>query len=579
MVHSVDTAEIRAIVASASARTGPLTLGQRNVLRWIHRETDGRSRCIPGFTEVPAGRSVAEIAEAIGALLARHEALRTHYLPGADGEPVQRVLPEGSVPIEVREVVGDAHAFVLDVLAVALARPFEVDRGLPVRVTVFTGGGAPFLVMCTVSHVAVDVGGAEVLARQLRTLLDGAALDTPPHQPIEHAAWENSAAGLRRRAAALEHWSTQLNRMPQAMFALPPHPDGTPGYREALLRSRALAMAVRTLPVSPSAAVLAAGVVLAALYTDTPSGAFISVCGNRFRPLWRDYVGTIAQDAIIPFAVGRDATFLDIARRLQLDAMNAYRYAQFDAARLWEIIDAVCARRGTSFHRDWVFNDIGVHADRRSTEPAPLDADSLVRAIEETTVEFVTDADLPAAFFLTLAGVSDDCVDIRLYADTEFLPPHGITGFLLAMERLLVTAALRPVRIDEIGELTGITPVERDGADWVRVDSCWVSIAATTALLHTVPGIKNARVWHDNGQLIAYLVGDFALRPADVHRAALAALPGRPAAMCPHEYVVCTSLPHNPDDREAWRRQSVSSAGTGRDENTESIVDIKNPVS
>ncbi len=519
-------------------RRGPLTLGQRNVLRWLGSGEEDRSGWLPAFVELDGSRPVADVLAAIGVLLARHEALRTRFELGA--APEQVVRTSGELPVAVRELVGDPREFVGELLWPLLATPFDPATDLPVQALVVTRGGAPVVVVLLLSHVAVDAAGAALVGAQCAELVAGG--DRSPEvrgrQPLEQAEWERSPAGERRSRSALRYWEARLREAPQALFAVPR--TGAPGQREVRMVSKAVAAALRVLVARTgaghSAVVLAAGTALVAHRTATRAGALVSICGNRFRSAWRDYVGPLAQDALVPFAVDPDGVFDDLARQAQSATINAYRYAQFDSAELWPVIDAVGHARGARFHRDCVFNDLGVHGDLgvgEAVDPAAL--------LGETELGPMPTRSLPTAFLLTLGAVSGTEADVRLHADTAALP--DVEGFLLALEKLLVAAAAGPLPVAEIGAVTGIEPVER-GPSWRVLDACWVDLAAVCRVLG-----PDARVRVEDGRITAHVRSEAS--PVELHAAAVAGLAGNPGAMAPHHYEVVSAA-------------GVRSSGSGR---------------
>src|ERR1700757_2294542 len=66
---------------------GPLTLGQLDVYTWLSSTPGHPHGGLRVELPVPAMASVGEVAGAVAALVARHEALRTSYVPGEPGEP------------------------------------------------------------------------------------------------------------------------------------------------------------------------------------------------------------------------------------------------------------------------------------------------------------------------------------------------------------------------------------------------------------------------------------------------------------------------------------------------------------
>ena len=81
------------------AGEGPLTLGQLNIYNWLSQAPDHAHAILCAELPVPAVVSVDDVAEAVAVLIARHESLRTTYLPGE--QPRQRVTASGVQMLEV----------------------------------------------------------------------------------------------------------------------------------------------------------------------------------------------------------------------------------------------------------------------------------------------------------------------------------------------------------------------------------------------------------------------------------------------------------------------------------------------
>src|ERR1700686_5240025 len=81
------------------AGEGPLTLGQLDLYEWVNGTPDHVYTILRVELPVPAVVSVDDVAEATGVLIARHESLRTSYVPGE--QPRQRVAAAGGQLLEV----------------------------------------------------------------------------------------------------------------------------------------------------------------------------------------------------------------------------------------------------------------------------------------------------------------------------------------------------------------------------------------------------------------------------------------------------------------------------------------------
>src|SRR5258708_40266091 len=81
------------------AGEGPLTLGQFNMYIWLSRIPDHPYGILCAELPVPAMVSADDVAVATGGRIARHESLRTTYVPGE--QPRQRVAPAGVQLLEL----------------------------------------------------------------------------------------------------------------------------------------------------------------------------------------------------------------------------------------------------------------------------------------------------------------------------------------------------------------------------------------------------------------------------------------------------------------------------------------------
>ena len=578
---SVRTVPIR--FAAGPDWSGPPTLGQRNVLAWIERQRVERSDVIWNVVPAPAGAGLEAIVEAARTLLLRHEGLRTTYTRTPDGEPVQHVAGSGEFGVAVLDEVEDAALPTVVELDETWKRPFDLAAEFGFRVGVYTRAGQPILVLLVVSHMAADFATVQILTRELLELLGRPGHDGAKalHQPREEAAREQSPAGRRRAEANLRYWESIMRKSPQCMFALPPDPAGLPGQRQGVLRSRAAALAIGAVVArtgaSRSTVVFAAGAALLSHLTGNDSCVLVSLSSNRFAQGTRDYVGTIAQDSLAHLEIG--ATFDEVVHAAGTATMRAYAHARYDAARLYEVMGAVEYGRGTRFHRDCVFSDLSVHRD--SADPAPDDptpgggppadgaraAPDISALMAESEFTFVPELNRQALFQFELYG-SDSHTTLMLLADTRFLPPAAIEGFLRGVERLLVAAAGRVVAIAELGEVTGVRAAVR-GEGWIRVEGCWVQPEAVQRLMDDLDLVKCARVFvEDEGgapSLTARLVpADPDTAPADVHLAAVARLRERFTAIAPQRYALYADTPEDPEDPGAWRRLEPLAEGSGR---------------
>jgi hypothetical protein len=173
-------------------------------------------------------------------------------------------------------------------------------------------------------------------------------------------------------------------------------------------------------------------------------------------------------------------------------------------------------------------------------------------------------------FFFNLFDTQEHA-RLELDFDTAFLPERVARQMLAGMESLLVQAAGRIVRLDEVGALTGITPVVR-GEAWVQVDQAgWVEPGEVARLVAAAPHIVSSAVFVEPdgraagpGRLVAYLVATRSdVTPELVHDHICSRLDGRTGVMAPQHYVVCAGPPTD-DSHAGWRSRPVLMSGSGR---------------
>ncbi len=515
--------------------SGPVTLGQRNVLLWAADQAIyGAVQC--QALNVAPGRPLDDVTKAIGALISRHESLRTLFTADASGEWAQQVTASGELLVEVHEAGGRLDA-TQALVRQRLGAPFALDREWPVRAAVITSGGAPARVLLALTHVAADFASLGIIARDFRRLAGNStsrAPEPPALHPLDQARLEMSPMARSRAEAAVRYWEATLRGTPQCMLAVPGHPPADSGSRMATLHSRAAALALARIAnrarASQSVVILAAVATLLGLRTVNDRCLITALCANRFAPASRDYVGTIAQDALIAADLTAE-TFDGIIQATRTAALAAYYHSQYDAGSLWQMISRVSEDRGTEFHRDCVLNDLnGAAAQPRAGHPGSLpEKGDAASAMRDTRLVWADTDPRPLLFYFEVLGLTRHDVSLSVWADQGRFPAAEVEDFLFAVERLLVAAESRDVPARDIGELAGISPVPRD-ASWRRIDSCWIEMPAVQQLLDDVaasePGIQAAH---------AFSTRDAASTRAAESLVAYVSAPGNPKAPAGHE--------------------------------------------
>ncbi|GAA3419726.1 condensation domain-containing protein [Streptosporangium vulgare] len=497
-------------VCFSGPRSGrwPITVGQKNVLEWIRPDLPGPADILSTMVRVPRGSTMDAVGAALGALIGRQEALRTLV---RDGE--QFVRASGTLVAEVAEATGTGHGWFPP------GRAFDPAVDLPIRVSVVTRSGSPFLVVLHVSHVAADLSAMTILRAELAALLAGRSLPVAAYHPADQAVYEHTPAGRRRLEGSVRYWARQVAEKPLCALGLPSRFPGARGHHHVLLGSRpaakALAHVAANTGARPSAVVMAAFAALLTSWTGAPECQLHCLCNNRFSPELRDYVGTVAQETIIPYSAS--PSFLRSVSQTNAAALAAYKYGRYDPARLSEAKGEAERARGMRCHRDVVVNNTTGHSQVILPEAG----------VEPGTGDRVFGA--PAEFDVYRL---DGTLGCGLGLDARLATADETAALLGGVERLIVAAAGGDVDPADFG-----IPPARRGPGWIRTRSCWIDLAGVQAAADLALGPGVARIEAVGDELVAR-VG----RDTDVSAAAEAVVDavlreGRHGVVAPGDYV------------------------------------------
>ncbi|WP_154693872.1 condensation domain-containing protein, partial [Streptomyces afghaniensis] len=172
------------------------------------------------------------LRQALTDVVHRHESLRTVF-EEHDGEPVQKVLSCAEAKPELDRVVASEEQLT-NLLASAVARPFDLAAELPVRAVLFAVG-AEHVLLLVVHHIAADGWSFAPFAHDLstayRSRVHGSAPDWQP-LPVQYAdymLWQQELLGdehdpASRAARQLAHWRTELDGLPAELSLITDRP-------------------------------------------------------------------------------------------------------------------------------------------------------------------------------------------------------------------------------------------------------------------------------------------------------------------------------------------------------------------
>jgi hypothetical protein len=555
------------------AGEGQLTLGQLNIYKWLSVIPDDVYAILCAELPVPTVVSVGDVAEAAAALIARHESLRTTYVPGE--QPRQQVAAAGVQLLEVCSP-GEGQWGPQDRPAVgeALVRWLREspDPGRPVRMAVAIApdmGDRVIACAAAFSHIVVDHDAIEILKRDFAGLLGDPGRRPAGrlgHQPLDQAELEVTPAERRQADAALAHLWEQERRIPRCLYALPgARPSGESLVVE--LSSVAAAMAVRQVAArtrtSRSSVVLAAICAVIARRAGYQELVLPLVSSNRFERHLVNYVGALAQNTAATVEIaGR--SFDELAGHTWTRVAEASLHARYDPVKRDAMDELIEHERGLHLNRRQVFNNLVSESWSGLTAGVRFQPEKIEAALARTKLRWrpAPVNGNPIQFSLNQI---DDCLRLEMWtADAGLVPRAELESVLLAVERLLAAAAHGDLADSQMPELIGLEPLAGT-ADQILTDHSWVDVTDVQRLVQDAVAPATARVFASAGgrPLVAHLAATDAIRtPEQAHARCMAILAHHPTAITPRYYVICRTAPPDPADPAAWPAPLAD--GTGR---------------
>ena len=555
------------------AGEGPLTLGQLDLYDWLSGTPDHFYATLCAELPVPAAVSVGDVAEAAAVLIARHESLRTTYVPGQP--PCQRVAAAGVQLLEVcslgegrwgpqdRPAVGEALSLWLR------ASPDPERRPVRMAVAIAPKAGDRVIACAAAfSHLAVDSGAIEILKRDFAGLLGGPGRQQarlPGHQPLDQAGLEATPAEQHRADAVLDYLREQSRRMARCLYALPgARPSGESVVVE--LSSVAAAMAVRRVAArtrtSRSSIVLAAICAVIARRADYQELVFPVSSSNRFERHLLNYVGALAQPSIATVEIG-GRSFDELAAHTWMRVTEASRHARYNGPKQAAMDKLIEHERGLRLTYNSMFNSLVPESWSGLTAGVGFPPEEINAALARTELRWrpMPVSGTPTQFRLNQI---DGCLRLDVWTgDTGLVPRAELESVLLAVERLLVAAANGDIASGRMPGIIGLEPLAGPGR--ILVDHSWIDVADVQRLVEDAVAPAVTRVFGSaHGRpLVAHLTATDDIRtPAQAHARCMTLLAHHPTAITPRHYVICPTAPPDPADPAAW--PAPLTTGTGR---------------
>lgn len=341
------------------ARSAPLSFAQQRLWFLTQLQPGSVAYNIPSVISLPGPVDVRALAWSFNEMIRRHETLRTTFVSGEHGEPVQVVAGELALELPVEDLqrypAAERQAEVQRWANQESQHIFDLSHGPLIRARLLRLSPQEHLLLVTLHHIVADGWSLGILFRELAVLYEAAYQGKPsPLPPLQiqyadFAQWQRRSLSGERLAAEVRYWRERLNGAP-SMLKLPtdrPRPT-VPSYAGATVDFHCpLAVAEGLVQISRQAGGTLFMVLLAAfkvlLYrltgeTDLVVGTPIA---NRNRTELESLIGFFVNQLALRTDLSGDPTFREVLRRVKESTLGAYEHQDLPFEKLVDSLQPV----------------------------------------------------------------------------------------------------------------------------------------------------------------------------------------------------------------------------------------------
>ncbi|MGI8329566.1 amino acid adenylation domain-containing protein [Actinomadura scrupuli] len=418
--------------------TVPASAAQRGL--WFEERLRGPSAAyaLPLGLRLTGPVDPGALRAALGDVVARHETLRTLLVEGPDGLPVQHILDEAAVTLDVVDATGWDADRLARAQSAAAAHVFDVGADLPIRATLWKVTDRESVLVLVQHHAFADEWSFTPLladlSRAYTARLGGAAPGWAP-LPVQYADYTAWQLATDDHTASLGFWAGTLAGLPEET-ALPldrPRPAEA-SHRGALVPFRLPLAGIRRLAADSGTSVfMVLHAAVAALLQRSGAGEDIALgspIAARGDEDLADLVGVFVNLLVLRTDLSGDPTFAELLDRVKAADLAAFSHAGVPFDR---VVERLAPER--SLARSPLFQVMIVH-QRLDDVRLRLPGVSAEPFLPETGgVKFDLD--------LYFAEGEQEIEGFAAYA-TDLFDPETITGLLDRLADLLARAADAP---------------------------------------------------------------------------------------------------------------------------------------
>ncbi|HEY0079187.1 MAG TPA: amino acid adenylation domain-containing protein [Pyrinomonadaceae bacterium] len=343
-IDTLSATEKRALLAellrkkSRAPKTVPVSFAQQRLWFLDQLEPGSSFYNIPTAVRLRGSLDTDLLERSLNEIVRRHESLRTTFR-SVDGKPVQVIAPALKVEMPVVDLSRspERESEAQRLAREETARPFDLEHGPLVRMSLLRLGEDDHVAMLTMHHIISDGWSMDVLVRELTTLYAAYSQGAPsplPELPIQYAdfaRWQREQMTDAMLASQLSYWKRQLEGAPTILQLPtdypPPLVRTNRGAQHGFTFPRPLAEKLRALSqqenVTLYMTILAAFYTLLYRYTNQDDILLGTPVAGRTRTETESLIGFFVNTLVLRAELAGNPSFRELLKRVRETTLDA----------------------------------------------------------------------------------------------------------------------------------------------------------------------------------------------------------------------------------------------------------------
>ncbi|MCF6437888.1 LLM class flavin-dependent oxidoreductase [Pseudoalteromonas luteoviolacea] len=343
---------------SESTDSHPLSFSQRRI--WFVEELEQKSAqfAMPAIFEFEGEIDEKLVKLTLQAITQRHEILRTIYKKDAFGEPVQHIMAEVDVTLEIEEVKESAD--IAKSINQFIYEETDISLSHPLRTRIIKTGPQSGLLMFVVHHIAADGISLNILlsefVEQYRNSVDNKEqiADLPVVQYADYAIWQREGFESGLFGQQMAYWEQTLDNLPvihsiPTDFERPPRPSFEGGVVNIELPKETVTQIqriCREYKLSTFMVLFSAYAVLQGKYANQTDVVIGTPFANRIRPELEPLIGLFVNNMVLRCNLQPEQSLVNLLEEVKKMVVDAEEHSDVPFEILVENLNP---QRSTAF--------------------------------------------------------------------------------------------------------------------------------------------------------------------------------------------------------------------------------------